>query len=511
MRLFLVYLVIFVGWVYGELYYSTIQESTIGLDILSDTQTFPNNVNVYRLGRLDPTTTNCNEPKILLRSFIAGGPTISVIDLSDVGNGRIPVENFCAPPPTPKKRSLYIFDDNYRLHKRTVLRRTHHHHHDHHDHHSHSHKHTHATPKTKAAPPAAPPAAAPSAAPPAAPPAAAPSTAPPAAPPVAPPPATPSPSPAPKAVTDKIKILTFYDEFVLIYYPCGGNVCGDIYSVNNIANLVMSINLAGGCDETNAVQGPNGFLYMCYHSVDALINWETWTTDGITVTKEFEGTITNVSVPNDALAETFSGGLFKAFAAGPSTYSIIMGSFHNKDPTTKLYTPPIELFAYFLTNVTVINGPFPIYQNSDNLGGTIQFQIQTCHPEVGGTGYKCLVSFRTDPLSPTTEFVAINFTPTGEFINTVPFEVNGDNTPATLNLNFGGWCIGVMSDVGLDCLAYDENGVQHGDWGIPIGNYEKVGAQPNNIMFAVPPFNDPSSWYVIATDTVENFKPNINA
>jgi hypothetical protein len=62
------------------------------------------------------------------------------------GNARIPYDNFCKSQ-SPKKRKLYIFDDNYRLHERRhILRRApphDHHHDDHHKHHSHDHGHDH--------------------------------------------------------------------------------------------------------------------------------------------------------------------------------------------------------------------------------------------------------------------------------------------------------------------------------------------------------------------------------
>jgi hypothetical protein len=325
----------------------------------------------------------------------------------------------------------------------------------------------------------------------------------------------PAPSPAPpgpKAANDKINVLTFYNEFVLIYYPCAGKFCGDIYSIKNIKNLVMSIDLAGNCDEVNAVKGPNGFLYLCYHDVDSSIIWESWTTDGVNFNKAYSGSISNVTVPNKLVSETFKGGLFKVFAAGPSQYSLIMGSFSGKpNPKNNIYNPPIELFAYFLTDTTNISGPHPIYQNIQNIDGfsEIQFQIQACNPSSGG--YKCLLSIKSNALDAYTKFVAITFSATGEQLSTVPFEFDiphapDAKTPATLNLNSGGWCIGVYTqNVGLDCLVYDENGKQHETWGIPAGNFETLGGTPNNLMWAVESFTNPLSWTMYFTDKLVGF------
>jgi hypothetical protein len=81
-----VLLIYFIKFAHAALYYSTIQESTIGLAILSGNQPFPDNTNVLRLARVDPNNINCNQPAILLRSFIAGQPTISVLDLGEYFN-----------------------------------------------------------------------------------------------------------------------------------------------------------------------------------------------------------------------------------------------------------------------------------------------------------------------------------------------------------------------------------------------------------------------------------------
>jgi hypothetical protein len=276
--------------------------------------------------------------------------------------------------------------------------------------------------------------------------------------------------------------------------------------------LVKTIYFTGNCDERSAVQGPDGFLYLCYHDVDSSISWESWKTNGIEFNKVYEGKISNVTVPNEVNAESFGGGLFKVFSTGPSKYSIVMGSFPGKpDPNSQIYNTPIQLFAYFITDVAVIiNGPFPIYQNSENPGGTIQFLIQVCNAVVGGEGYKCLISYRTDGTDPNTYFVAISFSANGEPTGTVPFEVEGTKTPASLNLNYGGWCIGVVGLKGLDCLAYDEQGVYHGPWGIPVGDYLTVGNQPDNMMWAIPQFTNQLSWNIISTDQVIGFKPNVS-
>lgn len=52
------------------------------------------------------------------------------------GNARIPPDNFCKSP-SPKKRKLYIFDDNYILHERRRIHKRS----PPHDHHKHSHGH----------------------------------------------------------------------------------------------------------------------------------------------------------------------------------------------------------------------------------------------------------------------------------------------------------------------------------------------------------------------------------
>ncbi|PKY57062.1 hypothetical protein RhiirA4_477868 [Rhizophagus irregularis] len=516
-------LIYFIKFAHAALYYSSIQESTIGLGILSENQPFPDNTNVLRLARVDPNNINCNEPAILFRSFIAGQTTISVLDLAEDGNARIPPDNFCKSP-SPKKRKLYIFDDNYILHERRRIHKRspphdHHDHHDH-DHHKHSHGHHkhghghhsddhHPPHHTSHHPPHPSPKGAPSS----------PSAGPPDSKnptpssgkePTTEPAPAPAPAPTPKAVNDKIKILTFYNEFVLIYYPCGVQVCGDIYSIKNIKNLVKSVSFTGNCDETSAVQGPDGFLYLCYHDVDSSISWESWKTNGIEFNKVYEGKISNVTVPNEIEAENFGGGLFKVFSTGPSKYSIVMGSFPGKpDPNSQIYNTPVQLFAYFITDVVIISGPFPIYQNGENFGGTIQFLIQVCNAEVGGEGYKCLISYRINETDSKTNFVAISFSANGEPTGTVQFEITGTKTPASLNLNYGGWCIGVVGLKGLDCLAYDEQGGYHGSWGIPVGDYSKVGNQPDNMMWAIPQFTNPLSWEIISTDQVTGFKPNV--
>lgn len=251
-------------------------------------------------------------------------------------------------------------------------------------------------------------------------------------------------------------------------------------------------------------------MYLCYHDVDSSISWESWKTNGIEFNKVYEGKISNVTVPNDIEAENFSGGLFKVFSTGPSKYSIVMGSFPGKpDPNSQIYNTPVQLFAYFITDVAIISGPFPIYQNGANPGGTIQFLIQVCNAEVGGEGYKCLISYRIDETNPKTNFVAISFSANGEPTGTVQFEITGTKTPASLNLNYGGYCIGVVGSKGLDCLAYDEQGGYHGSWGIPVGDYATVGNQPDNMMWAVPQFTNPLSWEIISTDQVTGFKPNV--
>ncbi|GBC06907.1 hypothetical protein RclHR1_07130006 [Rhizophagus clarus] len=331
----------------------------------------------------------------------------------------------------------------------------------------------------------------------------------------------PAPAPAgPKAASDKIKVLTFYNEFVLIYYPCAGKFCGDIYSIKNIKNLVKNIDLAGNCDETNAIQGQSGFLYLCYRDVDSSIIWENWTTDttdGIKFDKTYSGIISNVTVPNKLQSESFGGALFKAFATGPSQYSIIMGSFSGKpNPMNNIYIPPIELFAYFLTDVTFISGPYHIYQNIQTDGNMeVEFQIQACNPIGGGSGgYKCLLSIKSNALDSYTKFVAITFSSTGEQLSTIPFEFDVQHapdakTPATLNLNGGGWCIGVYTkNAGLDCLVYDENGINHDTWGIPTGDYGELGGTPNNIMWAVKSFSDPLSWSMYFSDKLVGFNGN---
>ncbi|GBC54540.2 fasciclin domain-containing protein [Rhizophagus irregularis DAOM 181602=DAOM 197198] len=494
----------------AELTNTTIQESTVGFNLIDTGSQFTDNTIVLRAVRLDYTNGICNEPKISFRTVIPGqGATVYSLDLGDDGNARIPQDNFC--PPTPSKRKRwYIFYDNYKrdksmrrvFHKRTPTTTVHS-----------EAKSSKSTSPASSANPASPdspkggkspegptPAPEPSSSP-----APAPS---PSSSPASAPSSTPSPSPAPKsegpkAANDKIKVLTFYNEFVLIYYPCGGKFCGDIYSIKNINHLVKNIELEGNCDETNAVQGPNGFLYLCYHDVDSSIIWESWTTDGAEFNKAYGGSISNVTVPNKLESESFGGGLFKVFAAGPSQYSIIMGSFAGKpNPKNNVYNPPIELFAYFLTDATLISGPYPIYQNiQNNQLLEVEFQIQACNPIEGGSGgYKCLLSIKSNGLNSYTKFVAITFSATGEQLSTVPFEFDIQHapdakTPATLNLNNGGWCIGVYSqNVGLDCLVYDENGVQHDTWGIPTGNYGALGGTPNNIMWAVKSFSDPLSW-----------------
>ncbi|GBB86877.1 hypothetical protein RclHR1_01330031 [Rhizophagus clarus] len=494
---------------------TTVLESTVGFGLIeTGPSPFTDNTILLRAVRLDYTNGVCNEPTISFRAVRPGqDATVYSLDLADDGNARIPPDNFCPEVPiSSKKKRGYIFYENH-IKDRSFYKRspTTAHSLGPSSHPSPSHP---ASPSDSGVPTPEPSATQDSSSP------------------------SSSPSsgsgdsgdsvgssgsgdsgdgdeqPGPHPAKDKIKVLTFYNEFVLIYYPCSGKVCGDIYSLKNIKNLVTSIDFAGNCDETSAVQGPNGFLYLCYHDVDSSVEWENWITDGTNFNKTYFGTITNVTIPNKVESESFDGALFKVFSIGPSQYSIIMGSIAGKpNLETNIYNPPINLYAYFLTNTTIISGPYPIYQDNQFNGySAVEFQIQTCKPIEGGNGgYKCLLSIKANELDSYTKFVEVTFSSTGEQLSTTPFEFDiqhapGATTPASLNLNAGGFCIAIYTESkGLDWNVYNEDGIQRGTWGIPTGEYGALGSTPNNYMWAVKSFTDTSSWSLYFTDILVGF------
>ncbi|CAB4420202.1 unnamed protein product [Rhizophagus irregularis] len=248
-------LIYFIKFAHAALYYSSIQESTIGLGILSENQPFPDNTNQGKLRYRCWIWRKMAMPEYLLTIFVNHHHQ--------------------------KSGNCYIFDDNYILHERRRIHKRspphdHHDHHDH-DHHKHSHGHHkhghghhsddhHPPHHTSHHPPHPSPKGAPSS----------PSAGPPDSKnptpssgkePTTEPAPAPAPASTPKAVNDKIKILTFYNEFVLIYYPCGVQVCGDIYSIKK------------------------------YQKFNSSISWESWKTNGIEFNKVYEGKISNVTVP----------------------------------------------------------------------------------------------------------------------------------------------------------------------------------------------------------------------
>jgi len=268
----------------------------------------------------------------------------------------------------------------------------------------------------------------------------------------------------------------------------------------------VDIKLPGGCSERVAYDGPSGFIYLCYYEVDKSIKWEIWNTDETNFVQKYYGSISDVKVPDKSKKESFGGGLFRVIPTGEDKYSIIMGTFFAKPSIDKnLYTVPVNIYTYFINEEAVINGPVSIYENTN--GNTILFQIQVCNPEAGSIGnFKCLFSLKYDEASPSTKFVSVLFSGSGEVLSTFEFDVNYEKTPATLSLPAGGWCIGVITGAGLNCLAYDEDGVFHEDWGIPVnGAPNGVGALSNNIMWAIPPFESATSWTIAYSSKLVKF------
>ena len=299
--------------------------------------------------------------------------------------------------------------------------------------------------------------------------------------------------------------MAFYNNLVLIYYQCGltgDEVCGDVYSIDNIKVKLTSLTLQGNCDDKIAVRGTDGFLYLCFNQTQSSITWQNWyTDDGVEFVTVSDGTISNVTIPNTVVSENFQGGLIKAFSTGRSTYSVIMGAFYDKPaPKKNFYTPPIEVYAYFLSNQTQnLIDPHPIYTNPGQPGvgvDSIQFAIQVCNNDVSGNGYKCLFSLKRE--DPVTRFISVQFLQTGEVINYNEFDVTpAEEISVSINLSYGGYCIGVENNDTVNGLIYDGNGNYNGTWDMPesVDYYNgKVGMTPHDIMYGVEKINQTTYW-----------------
>ncbi|CAI2179358.1 17292_t:CDS:1 [Funneliformis geosporum] len=312
-------------------------------------------------------------------------------------------------------------------------------------------------------------------------------------------------SPAP--VPDRIGVLTFADNLILLYFQCGTDVlltCGNIYLKYDIRTPLQKIRFEEHCTEYNAIRGQNGFLFLCY--TGSTLSWQNWVINESLIKRINYGEITEVN-------ESLKGSLVKVFPVGPGSYSVVIGSY--KQYTAKnLYIPPIGLAAYFLTSESEFyNGPFNIYYNLGQ-GETdeVKFAIQVCHAQVGGYGYRCLITIKRDPI---TKFISIGFSEAGKITSTYEFQSN-EVTPTTdiggtVSLRYGGYCIIVVDNGKFDGIVFNEKGVSGGKWGMPedINYSTNVGVTYNNTVYGMEQITNATSWRVYFSQQLQNYKSNL--